>query len=166
MPKPKLLSNEKIIYRFKPHWLFLVGPIAGLLLVLLAQWSVLCPLQGGFTLIAFCRIFVTLAILLVMIVLSLDWWFNRLYLTNYRVIKERGIIGKSYTSLWLVKIQDLTCRLTVWGRLFGFGDLFIESAGTYGQVPFKGFPEPQKIKGLIEEQIEGLLDKLPQNSPG
>lgn len=40
------------------------------------------------------------------------------------------------------------------GRIFGFGHLIIESAGTYGKMVFRGMPRPGRIKWRIER---GLL---------
>jgi uncharacterized membrane protein YdbT with pleckstrin-like domain len=125
-----------------------------------------CPTLEIISLESFCHLFASLVILFSIAVIYLDWHYDRLYLTNYRVIKERGIIGKRFVSIWLDKIQDLLVEFGIWGSIFGFGDLTIESAGKFGWINFEGYPDPQKIKGLIEEQIEGLLDKLPQNSPG
>ena len=96
-----------------------------------------------------------------MAVVYLDWHFNRLYLTNYRVIKERGIIGKKFISIWLVKIQDLSAQFGFWGRIFGFGDLVIESAGTLGQISFEGFSSPEKLEALIDNQVRILFKNLP-----
>ena len=156
MPSIKLLSHEKLIYRSNPHVIFLLGPMAGLLFFLMILWLGSCPALALFPLESFCHPFSTLAILFSIAVIYLDWHFNRLHLTNYRVIKERGIIGKRYTSIWLVKIQDLSCQFGFWGRLFNFGDLIIESAGRFGQMDFKGFPSPLKIKKLIGREINRL----------
>jgi hypothetical protein len=41
----------------------------------------------------------------------------------------------------------------IWGRLFNFGNILIESAGTYGQIVYRGVPEPEKKKWLIESEI-------------
>jgi len=47
-------------------------------------------------------------------------------------------------------IEDITCSYGIWGRILGFGDLTIESAGTYGIIIFKGIPRPKKVKLMIE----------------
>jgi uncharacterized membrane protein YdbT with pleckstrin-like domain len=86
-------------------------------------------------------------------ILLLDWWFNRLYLTNLRLIKERGIIGKRIMSIFLKQIEDITLSYGILGRIFGFGDLKIEPAGTYGMLRFEGIPSPKQKKYLIEEEI-------------
>jgi uncharacterized membrane protein YdbT with pleckstrin-like domain len=74
-------------------------------------------------------------------------------LTNFRLIKERGIIGKKFMAIRLDNIEDITCSYGFWGRIFRFGDLTIESAGTYGKIVFEGLPRPKKIKWMIERQI-------------
>jgi len=42
-------------------------------------------------------------------------------------------------------IEDITCSYGIWGRIFGFGDLIIESAGTYGNMISKIMPSPKNI---------------------
>lgn len=81
---------------------------------------------------------------------------NRLYLTNYRLVKGRGIIGKKFTSIWLEKIEDISCSYGIIGLIFGFGDLEVESAGTYGKIVFKGIPLPKSTKHRIEMEIINL----------
>jgi len=40
------------------------------------------------------------------------------------------------------------------GKNFGFGDLEIESAGTYGKITFHFIPSPQKFKEKIIRTIK------------
>ncbi len=70
-----------------------------------------------------------------------------------RLIKERGIIGKRFMSIWLDNIENITCSFGIWGGIFRFGGLTIESAGTYGEMIFKGLPTPRNIKLTIEKQM-------------
>jgi hypothetical protein len=74
--------------------------------------------------------------------------------------QKRGIIGKKFVSVWHYKIQDISVEFGIWGRIFGFGNLIIESAETYGQMGFKGFPKPLRIKELIEEEIPTISGSL------
>jgi uncharacterized membrane protein YdbT with pleckstrin-like domain len=157
MLTPKLFPDEKLIYKANPHLIFLLGPIAGLLFFWVVLWLGSCPTLEIISLGSACHFFASLVILFSIAVIYLDWHFNRLYLTNYRIIKERGIIGKRFVSIRLYKIQDLTVEFGIWGRIFGFGDLIIESAGTFGQMRFEGFQEPLIIKGQIEEEIQKIL---------
>jgi len=47
----------------------------------------------------------------------------------------------------------VTCKFGIWGRIFGFGDIEIESAGTYGKIVFEFVPHPRKIQERIESAI-------------
>lgn len=146
----KLFPEERLIYKSNSHLIFLILPIIGLIFFWLIFWQGSCPTLEIFSLKFLCHLFASLVILFSIVVIFLDWHFNWFYLTNYRVIKERGIIGKRFVSLWLNKVQDLSVEFGIWGRIFGFGDLVIESGGTFGEVHFKGFPSPIRIKELIE----------------
>jgi hypothetical protein len=59
-------------------------------------------------------------------------------------------------AIRLENIEDITCSFGILGRIFGFGDLDIESAGTYGKMIFKGMPSPMKIKWRIESEKHRL----------
>jgi uncharacterized membrane protein YdbT with pleckstrin-like domain len=98
-------------------------------------------------------VFFEMAIVFVMIVVYFQWLCIRYYLTNMRLIEERGIIGKRMINIWLQNVQDVTCRFGILGRIFVFGDLEIESAGTYGKIIFSFLPAPKRLRQKIEEAI-------------
>lgn len=88
-----------------------------------------------------------------MTVIFLHWICIKYYLTNLRLIEERGIIGKRIMSIWLDKVQDVTCKFSILGRIFGFGDIEIESAGTYGKIVFGFLPLPKTLQEKLEAAI-------------
>ena len=90
----------------------------------------------------------------VSLIIFLDWWHTRFYLTNLRVVKVRGIIGKTYDTIRLLNIEDISYSFGLVAWLFNFGTLVIESAGTYGKITFKYLPSPKKVQLEIEKQIE------------
>lgn len=98
------------------------------------------------------------ALTFVGIVIFLGWIFTNYYLTNLRLIDKRGIIGKRIVSIHLDKVQDITCKFGIWGRIFGSGDIEIESAGTYGKIVFDFSPSPRKIQEKIEEAISNFKE--------
>ena len=153
-PSIFLLPNERIILRANPHWLFLAIPLTGIFLFFLFYLFFACPFLG----IIYqgiedaCYIVALFILFFLSIIFYLDWKFNRLYLTNIRLIKERGIIGKRFMSIRLDNIENITCNYGIWGRIFGYGNLIIESAGTYGKMVFERMPRPRKIKWMIEKQ--------------
>ena len=82
------------------------------------------------------------------LVFYLDWKFNRLYLTNFRLIKERGIIGKRFMSIRLEGYRRHYLHFRHLGKIFGYGDLTIESAGTQGKMVFKGISKAKEDKTI------------------
>jgi uncharacterized membrane protein YdbT with pleckstrin-like domain len=148
-----LLPEEKIILQVNPHRLFLALPLAGISFFFLFYFTFVCPFIGSMvsSFELSCYVLIFLILFFFSLVLYLDWKFNRLYLTNQRLIKERGIIGKRFMAIGLDKIQNVTCSFGILGRIFGFGNLIIESAGTYGRMIFEGLPKPKRIKWEIEK---------------
>ena len=147
-----LLPNEQIVFKANPHWLFLLVSMGQIFLFFFLYYFFACPFLGfmAHALEHYCYVAALIILIFISLIFYLDWKFNRLYLTNYRLIKERGIIGKRYMSVRLANIEDMTCTFGILGRILGYGDLTIESAGTHGQMIFKGIPKPRKMKTLIE----------------
>jgi uncharacterized membrane protein YdbT with pleckstrin-like domain len=144
----RLETKEKIIFKVHPQWLYVAIPeftlaILGIFFFLFA--SALLP-QWILTLFV-------IAILFAMLIIFLDWLCTNYYLTNLRLIEERGIIGKRIMFILLNKIQDVTCKFGIFGKIFGFGDLEIESAGTYGKIVFSFIANPRKRKEEINKAI-------------
>jgi len=155
-PSIYLLPDEKIIFKTNPHWLFIVIPVVVIFIFWIIYLLIVCSFIGAVLLyefVNFCILTSSFASVFLIAVLYLDWRFNRLYLTNLRLIKERGIIGKRFMSIMLDNIEDIICDFGIWGRIFGFGNLIIESAGTHGEMVFKGMPKPRKIKCRIEKEM-------------
>lgn len=62
-------------------------------------------------------------------------------------------------SIHLENIENITCNFGIWGRILGFGDLIIESAGTHGKMAFERLPRPRKIKWRIEKEIHQIVSE-------
>ena len=151
-----LFPDETLIFQTNPSWLLLVWPVSVLLSVWILYLIFLCPLVMALNFGGFCFVLSTLAIAFTIFIYYLDWRFNRLYLTNLRLVKERGIIGQRFMSIFLEQVEDITISYGILGKLFNFGNIKIESAGTYGQLTFKGVPDPLKKKWRIEAEIINL----------
>ena len=150
-----LLPDEKVIFKTNPHWLFIVIPVVVILIFWITYLLLICSYIGEAVLdelVNFCFYISSATSIFLIVVLYLDWRFNRLCLTNIRLIKERGIIGKRFMSIRLDNIENITCNYGIWGRIFGYGNLIIESAGTYGKMVFERMPRPRKIKWMIEKE--------------
>jgi uncharacterized membrane protein YdbT with pleckstrin-like domain len=127
-----LLPDEWTIAKANSHWLFLAISIGQIVLFFLLYLFVACPHLDllNRTIESGCYILALFILFFVSLVIYLDWRFKRLYLTDFRLIRERGIIGKRFMSIRLNDIEDIVCSFGILGRILGYGDLIIESAGT------------------------------------
>lgn len=152
-----LLPGEKVIFKTNRHWLDLAVPLFSITTVC-ASYITLMPLffPEDISILRELTLAFIASCLFLMIVVFLNWYCIRYYLTNKRLIEERGIIGKKTMSIWLRRVQNVTSSFGVLGRIFGFGDIFIESAGTRGKIVFDFLPAPQKLKHEIEKAIHFL----------
>ena len=150
-----LLPEERIIFKTNPHWLFVVAPEFALVVlgILILRYLPFFLIEQ----IGIQRLLLVLfgaAWTIVMPVIFLHWICTKYYLTNLRLIDERGIIGKRIMSIWLNKVQDVTCRFGILGRVFGFGDIEIESARTFWKMVSGRIPSPVRIKSQIDKAFQ------------
>ena len=148
------LPGEKIIFKTNPHWLYFAVPTFAIVIVGSA-YLILTPLffPEEIPFLNWLSFLFSATCILLIIITFLNWYCIRYYLTNFRLVEERGIIGKRTVSIWLRKVQDVSCSFGILGRIFGFGDIEIESAGTFGKIIFDFLPAPQKLKHEIEKAI-------------
>jgi uncharacterized membrane protein YdbT with pleckstrin-like domain len=149
-----LLPEERIIFKCNPHWFYVLVPEIILLVFGFFIFKYLpIFILDNIQLQTLILIFFGISLGFAMTMISLDWICTKYYLTNLRLIEERGIVGKRIIVIWLNKVQDVTCKFGILGRIFGFGDIEIESAGTYGKIVFNFLPRPRKLQEEIEKAI-------------
>jgi uncharacterized membrane protein YdbT with pleckstrin-like domain len=146
-------ENEKVILDTPPHVLFLIIPILATIVLWFFYAFLICPFVISPLIDDRCIWVSGLSFTLVIAILFLDWINNRLILTNLRVSRQRGIIGKTIMEIGLDRIQDIKISFGIIGRIFGFGNLEIESAGTLGRIVFRGIPSPRRLKRIITKEI-------------
>src|SRR5690606_5075497 len=93
------------------------------------------------------------------IALSIGWrvlaWFTeRFYLTTSKVVYARGVLNRDVTAIPLVKIDEVTLRRPLIGRILGFGRLEVDNAA-HGPEPLAGLeylPKPATIYQMVTER--------------
>lgn len=82
-------------------------------------------------------------------------WLSTLHVvTNERVIYRAGFIGKRGKEIPLEVINDVAFNQRIIERVFGTGDLLIESAGTHGQTRYSDIPSPESVQATIYKARE------------
>ena len=159
MPFPERLlgEHEEIVYDLRPHWWTLAGPVlvaAVIVAVAVLGWAFL-P-SGGFQQPVRLVIGGLALLLLLMVVLPryLRWVTTHFVLTTDRLIFRSGVLAKFAKEIPLERLNDVTFSQSLWERMIGAGDLFIESAGERGQSVFENIPRPEAVQVEIYRQME------------
>jgi len=127
-------KEEKIKYSGTPEW---IGYLGVFILAFLTIWTVIIPL-----------IIVPIAI------------FSKLstkyVITNKRVAGRYGIISEDFKSATFKHITSVRTKQGLIGKLFNFGNIIIDTAGSGVGVDFvwKYVKDPIKVKNMIEKHIE------------
>jgi len=157
----RLLSDDEVIEsEFRPHWSGIVRE--GLIIVAGVAIAVLLAIfdapTWGYAVVA--------GLVLVLIAGGLVRWANTLHvITNERLIYRAGFIAKQGTELPLEVIQNVAFNQTLFERIFGTGDLMIESAGTHGQTRYRDIPNPEAVQSLIYKMRELRMERMEAGKP-
>ena len=82
------------------------------------------------------------------------WWAaKRLTVTNKRVVWRSGVFSSNERSIPLNRVADINVRSGMFGKMIGYGDMRIESAGGPGtEILAPGISDPNGIRDAIIAQ--------------
>jgi len=84
--------------------------------------------------------------------------FTKMILEGDKLRLEVGVFSKTTRTLQLSKIQDVSVKQTLTQRLWGVGDLGIETAGESGRMTISDIDQPQSI-------ADQLMDRAREQQP-
>ena len=139
-------KDEKILLITRQHWLRLVLPFFAwfLLAVILILW--LKDNTIGIIIILVSALYPLLE--------YLSWRHNLWCVTNLRVVDETGFFTRYSKESPLDKINNVECDQTIWGRLFGFGNVDIQTAAELGETKYQLIHHPKLLKDTITHAQE------------
>lgn len=156
-PKNLLNEGEEIVLDLRPHWLYLIRSGATLVAVVIVGLLVMFgwqPTDGAWAAMR--------AVLGVALLGSLGWfvwtylkWSTTMFvLTTDRIITRSGVVSKNGIDVPLERANTVFFSQRVIERIFGAGDLSIESAGERGTNEFHDIRKPSIVQKEIYVQIE------------
>jgi len=158
----KLLGEkERIVYVTRQHWLVLAGEILSETVLSIA-WIVLVTLilvlPTGLALSPWAALgYLLLVFPLVSLWRDVLVWSNRKFVvTSFRVIQVSGVLNKNVIDSSLEKVNDVKLEQTMWGRMFGYGDIEILTASELGANKFRRLGEPVHFKTAMLNAKEKL----------
>ena len=129
-----LAPGETIVARFELHWTAKGRLILGIILI---------PLVVG--------IFIAIY----------EWLRLRaieLGVTTHRVVRKTGIISRETDEIRLSAIETVDLSQSMWGRLFGFGDVRITGRGESNMV-LSRVADPVGVKRSIESAYSTNIER-------
>ena len=150
MAKGELEPNEEIEAECRPHWLTILGPVSITVLLVLgatglfavpndvvsgtiAPWALIVP--GVFALWTIYRIVL--------------WRSDRWRVTNLRLIDQSGVFNITHRDTPLHKIQSISYRQSVLGRILNFGNARVQTAADQGDSDLHLVAHPGDLKAVI-----------------
>jgi uncharacterized membrane protein YdbT with pleckstrin-like domain len=153
-PSRDLRPNETILVCTRRHPVVLIVPITLLLVVFVmafvmadwvpagsgvAPWLVLCALIA-----AGVAIFVVI-----------EWYVDRFVITDGRLLLFQGVLSHRVAMMPVLKVTDLTYERPGLGRLVGYCNLKIESAGQDQALhTVKHLPDPFYIYDVVMDIVD------------
>jgi uncharacterized membrane protein YdbT with pleckstrin-like domain len=133
-----LKKDEKIILLIRPHWIQLTWPVLSTIAavaagILIGRYGYIIPIvficYAGYKIIQRNK--------------------NLWAVTNLRVIDEDGVFSHNSKESPLDKINNVTYNQTIWGRIFGFGNVQIQTAAEIGATTYCNVEKPKELKDTI-----------------
>jgi uncharacterized membrane protein YdbT with pleckstrin-like domain len=155
-----LLPHERQVITVRLHPAVLIRPVAETLagLALAALISALAAKGNGDVLLV---IWLLWAVLLVRLIMKVwEWWDNHFVVTSARLLLATGVLTKKVNMMPLSKVTDMSFQRSSLGRVLGYGEFVVESAGkdqALSRIDHLPYPEQLYLEvcGLIFKDTGG-----------
>jgi uncharacterized membrane protein YdbT with pleckstrin-like domain len=142
-----LKNGENVVLVIRPHWLILVWPV--ILTVIGVILGIIIDHYGY--VYGYIIPFVLMCNLLYKIVQRNN---NLWAVTNLRIIDEDGVFSINSKESPLDKINNVTYNQSLWGRIFDYGNVQIQTAAEVGATTYYMVEKPKKLKDTITTMQE------------
>ncbi|MDQ3916146.1 MAG: PH domain-containing protein [Actinomycetota bacterium] len=173
MPGPGryLAGDETVILEARRHVAVLARPAVtavGAIVLAVVVGTVLSPGDGGDVLDTAAGLF-ALWFLLRFMWRLFEWWADRIFVTEKRIFEVSGILTRKVASMPLGNLTDMTYQRSLWGRLIGYGELIVETAGqaqALSRIRYLSHPDDfyRAVTGLVTASL--LPAASPSDAPG
>jgi uncharacterized membrane protein YdbT with pleckstrin-like domain len=88
------------------------------------------------------------------ILLFLRLMHTELGITDRRVLVKAGLFSTTAMETGLDKIQNVTFREPLLGKLFNYGTVIIQSGGSHSREGLRGIKNPKLVRDTLLEQMD------------
>ena len=143
--RANLKPTEKLILQTQKHWIVLLNPALVLLLfyiiTVIAFWY---NATAGMVFLAF-----TCIPLVYLIWKIIERKFDIWGVTNLRIIDEFGVLSHNAKESPIDKVNNVSFTQSFWGRLFGYGDVQIQTAAESGMTTYYYVSNPRLLTDTV-----------------
>jgi len=157
-----LLPHERQVITVHQHPAILIRPIFEVLIGLaIAGWLSNSVANGNDT--AILVIWVLRGLVVLRLVIKVWEWVETYFVvTSQRFLLASGIVTRKVNMMPLAKVTDMSFQRSAMGRLLGYGEFILESAGQDQALTNVGYlPYPEQL--YLE--VCGLIFKDKEESP-
>jgi uncharacterized membrane protein YdbT with pleckstrin-like domain len=152
--RTSLRKDEKLLFETRKHWFFLVLPAFITLALISLSLFIYFMLEKSnylYLIVAFLSI--------IYFIYRYYFWKNDLWaVTNIRVIDENGVFTINSKESPVDKINNVAYRQNILGRIFGYGDVQIQTAAEMGETSYTNISHPDKLKEALSNAMELYKD--------
>jgi uncharacterized membrane protein YdbT with pleckstrin-like domain len=156
-PRKLLHEDEEVILDLRPHWSYFL--IHGLVLLAAVVAFVAVAVSISNDAVSWVVGVVVLIALLRLVQRYAAWTTTEFVVTSDRIILRAGIVAKKGMEIPLDRVNTVFFSQKLRERLFGFGDLIIESAGERGQEVINNVAHPEEVQSVIHAAMEREQDQ-------
>jgi uncharacterized membrane protein YdbT with pleckstrin-like domain len=157
-----LLPHERQVITVHQHPALLIRPIFEVLIGLaIAGWLTNSVANGNNTVILVIWILWGL-VLLRLVVKVFEWVETYFVVTSQRFIFATGLVTRKVNMMPLAKVTDMSFQRSAMGRVLGYGEFILESAGqdqALDKIDYLPYPEQLYL------EVCGLIFKDKEESP-
>jgi hypothetical protein len=147
----RIIAHRHVLFLILHTLLYVLGAIALWVLAVVA-WQAAPRFER---LIALLLLVLSLVPLAIAVYRFLVWKFEQFVVTNYRILQVEGILNKRTFDSALNKVNDVLMTQSVFGRLFGYGNIEIITGSDIGVNRLDGIADPFSFKrGLLDAKMD------------
>jgi uncharacterized membrane protein YdbT with pleckstrin-like domain len=165
--KSLLGEREEIHLVARQHWFLLARTILPEVALIILSIILVTMLWAGMLAVPLAALGYLLIILPIISLLrdTLIWANHKYVVTSRRVIQVMGVFNKNVIDSSLEKVNDVKMEQSMWGRLFGYGDVEIMTASELGVNRFTQIGDPVRFKTAMLN-AKGRLEEEQASSGG
>ena len=158
-PDDQLARGEVVKLHTRPHWKEAIGPVLWFVVFLMiAAIAIFYTAKLNWDakiwlILAEVVIFIGLLIWL-SVIPWLNWQTTHYVVTDQRVMWRVGLVTREARHIPLARVNTVSFTQNVGERIFGFGDMKIDSASDDGVIELTNVPKVDKVKAIIYQLAE------------